>query len=104
MGSESAMAMASARVSATLPWRSAKLALVIGANRAWWSIYIWMRRPSWSVFKLQVMAIIGDRSSQALPTPVDRFVAPGPRVAIMRNPSYKKSSFIDGTMPGIPDM
>ena len=57
-------------------------ALVIGLNSAWWSIHIWMRRPSWSVFRLQVMAIIGERSSQALPTPVARLVAPGPSVAM----------------------
>ncbi len=30
------------------------------------------------------MAIIGERSSQALPTPVARLVAPGPRVATQR--------------------
>src|SRR6516162_10294841 len=40
-----------------------------------------MRRPSWSVLRLQVSAIMGERSSHALPTPVVRLVAPGPRVA-----------------------
>src|SRR6185312_10568149 len=39
---------------------------------------------SWSVLRLQVIAIIGERSSQALPTPVARLVAPGPSVAMQR--------------------
>src|SRR6185503_18684735 len=41
-----------------------------------------MRRPSCSVLRLPVIAIIGERSSQALPTPVARLVAPGPSVAM----------------------
>src|SRR5262245_40438276 len=41
-----------------------------------------MRRPSCSVTRLQVMALIGERSSRALPTPVARLVAPGPSVAM----------------------
>src|SRR5688572_10251217 len=39
-----------------------------------------MRRSSHGVSTLQVMAMTGARSSQAAPTPVARFVAPGPRV------------------------
>src|SRR5215475_3513260 len=41
-----------------------------------------MRRPSWSLLMLQVMAIIGERSRKAEPTPVARLVAPGPSVAM----------------------
>src|SRR5215475_487195 len=41
-----------------------------------------MRRPSWSVLRLQVIAIIGERSRKAPPTPVARLVAPGPKVAM----------------------
>ena len=37
------------------PRSSRSVALVIGLNSAWWSIHIWMRRPSWSVLRLQVM-------------------------------------------------
>src|SRR5262249_51902069 len=44
-----------------------------------------MRRPSCSVSRLQVRAITGERSRKAEPTPVARFVAPGPKVA-MQNP------------------
>ena len=79
-----AMRIASFTVSAILPFSSRNDALVIGANSAWWSIHIWMRRPSWSVLRLQVMAMSGERSSQALPTPVVRLVAPGPSVAMQR--------------------
>ncbi len=53
------------RSRAIRPRSSRSVALVIGLNSAWWSIHIWMRRPSWSVLRLQVMAIIGERSSQA---------------------------------------
>src|SRR6266566_6657318 len=81
-GSLSASAIACVTVSATHPGLSLSVALVIGLNSAWWSIHIWMRRPSWSVLRLHVIAIIGDRSSQALPTPVVRLVAPGPNVAM----------------------
>ena len=45
-GSLIAMRMASFTVSAILPFSSRNDALVIGANSAWWSIHIWMRRPS----------------------------------------------------------
>ena len=61
-GSLIASRIASASVSAMRPFSSRIVALVIGPNSAWWSIHIWMRRPSWSVLRLQVMAIIGERS------------------------------------------
>ena len=38
--------IASTRVSPMRPCRSGSVTLVMGANRAWWSIHIWMRRPS----------------------------------------------------------
>src|ERR1700745_1874328 len=41
-----------------------------------------MRRPSWSVTRLQVIAIRGERPGTARPTPVARWVAPGPNVAM----------------------
>ena len=69
-------------VSPMRPCCSCSVALVMGANSAWWSIHIWMRRPSWSVLRLQVSAIIGERSRKAQPTPVARLVAPGPSVAM----------------------
>src|SRR5215831_5288292 len=81
-GSLSASAIACVTVSATHPGSSLSVALVIGLNSAWWSIHIWMRRPSWSVLRLQVIAIIGERSRKAPPTPVARLVAPGPNVAM----------------------
>ncbi len=79
IGSLMASAIAALTVSAMRPRSSRSVALVIGLNSAWWSIHIWMRRPSWSVLRLQVMAIIGERSRKAEPTPVARLVAPGPR-------------------------
>ena len=78
LGSVIASAVRLRDVSATLPGSSGSVALVIGLKSAWWSIHIWMRRPSWSVLRLQVMAIIGERSRNAQPTPVARLVAPGP--------------------------
>ena len=45
-GSLSAIRMASVRVSTMQPRLSGSVALVIGLNSAWWSIHIWMRRPS----------------------------------------------------------
>src|SRR5215813_1174266 len=81
-GSLSASAIACVTVSATHPGSSLSVALVIGLNSAWWSIHIWMRRPSWSVLRLQVIAISGERSRKAPPTPVARLVAPGPNVAM----------------------
>jgi hypothetical protein len=58
------------------------LALVMGLNSAWWSIHIWIRRPSCAWLSVHVIAISGERSRKALPTPVARFVAPGPSVAM----------------------
>src|SRR5262244_1334882 len=81
-GSLSASWIAKLNVSAIEPALSCSVALVIGLNSAWWSIHIWMRRPSWSVLRLQVMAITGERSRKAPPTPVARLVAPGPNVAM----------------------
>src|SRR6516225_962232 len=81
-GSLSASAIACVTVSATHPGSSLSVALVIGLNSAWWSTHIWMRRPSWSVLTLQVIAIIGERSRKAPPIPVARLVAPGPNVAM----------------------
>src|SRR6516164_5738600 len=81
-GSLSASAIACVTVSATHPGSSLSVALAIGLNSAWWSIHIWMRRPSWSVLRLQVIAITGERSRKAPPTPVARLVAPGPNVAM----------------------
>ena len=83
-GSARAVSIAASSVGTILPSLSARLALVIGANRAWWSIAICMRRPMRSASRLQVTASIGERSSQAQPTPVARLVAPGPRVAMHR--------------------
>ena len=45
-GSLSARAMACVSVSTMQPRLSGSVALVIGLNSAWWSIHIWMRRPS----------------------------------------------------------
>src|ERR1700691_4982986 len=42
------------------------------------------RLPCCATGTLQVIAIIGERSSSAQPTPVARFVAPGPCVAMAR--------------------
>ena len=83
-GGVSANAIAALSVSPTRPFSRRNVPLVIGANSAWWSIHIWMRRPSCSVTRLQVSAIIGERSRKAQPTPVARFVAPGPSVAMAR--------------------
>ena len=77
-GSLSASRIASVSVSTMRARLSGSVALVIGLNSAWWSIHIWMRRPSWSGLRLQVIAIIGERSRKAEPTPVARLVAPGP--------------------------
>ena len=81
IGSDKANEILFWMVSSTLSKSSAKLAFVIGLKSWWWSIHIWIRRPRRFWFRLQVMAIIGDLSSQAFPTPVVRLVAPGPRVA-----------------------
>src|SRR5262245_23428620 len=43
-----------------------------------------MRRPSCDVGRLHVIARSGERSRYALPTPVVKLVAPGPRVAMQR--------------------
>src|SRR6266581_7969638 len=43
-----------------------------------------MRRPICEVGRLHVIASSGERSRKALPTPVVRLVAPGPRVAMQR--------------------
>ena len=45
-GSLMASAIACVSVSAMRPRSSRSVALVIGLNSAWWSIHIWMRRPS----------------------------------------------------------
>src|SRR5215472_12288389 len=82
IGSLSANATACDTVSPIRPRSSRSVALVIGLNRAWWSIHIWMRRPIWSLLRSQVSAIIGERSRKAQPTPVARLVAPGPSVAM----------------------
>ncbi len=53
---------------------------VSGANSAWWSICIWTVRFRHFRPIFPVKASTGTRSSHALPTPVVRFVAPGPSV------------------------
>src|SRR5262249_11638053 len=81
-GSLSESAIARVTVSATHPGSSLSVALVIGLNSGWGAIHIWMRRPRWSGVRLQGMAITGERSRKAPPTPVARLIAPGPNVAM----------------------
>src|SRR5260370_19097877 len=81
-GSLSASAIACVTVSATHPGSSLSVVLVMGLNSAWWSIHIWMRRPSWSVLRLQVVALSGERSRKASATPVAVLAAPGPNGAM----------------------
>ena len=45
-----------------------------------WSIRICVRRASMDSLYVHTIAINGDSSSHAPPTPVDKFVAPGPKV------------------------
>ena len=51
-GSLSASAIACVSISVTRVGSILSVALVIGLNSAWWSIHIWMRRPSWSQLRL----------------------------------------------------